>query len=200
MKEKNFSPLDRDEELDILFGVINRFIGYFTRDSIKQTQNDTKSEYPFVPMDTRQAYEQILCAKNYLDASSIDNQSDYSFIDVGCGIGQIMILAEMAGFNAFGIEKDPYPCKIAQKLMGTDKVSQADIWDYDGYGDFDVVYYFRPFSTKKLQGRFEKLIEDKVKVGGLIIANRRLSDSIERDSRFKKIDPKWPIWVKIGEI
>ncbi len=186
---------NREAELDILFGVINRFVGYFTRDSIKETRNDTRKEYPFVPMDTRQAYEEILIAKQCLDSRRKQPKIP-SFIDVGCGIGQIVLVAEMAGFDAHGIEKDPYPCKIAQRLIGSDKILLEDIWKFQDYDKFDVIYYFRPFSTKELQGRFERLIEDTIKPGGIIIGNRRLSDSIEVDDRFRKLDPNWPIWEK----
>ncbi len=196
MLDKQRYQLSCEEELDILLGVINRFIGYFTRDSIRETKNDTKTEYPFVPMDTRQAFEQILAARRHFDSQGSFNRP-LTFIDIGCGIGQIMLMAEMAGFDAFGIEKDPYPCTIAQRLMGKDKVLLEDIWNFDGYGNFDVIYYFRPFSTKELQSRFEKMVEDELKPGGLIIGNRRLSDSIENDKRFCRVDPHWPVWHKI---
>jgi len=187
---------DENSELDILFGVINRFIGYFTRDSIKKTKNDTKIEYPFVPMDTRQAYQQIIIAKQYLD-SKTEQEKAPKFIDIGCGIGQIVLIAEMAGFDAHGIEKDPYPCEIAQRLIGADKILLEDIWEFNEYNKFDVIYYFRPFSIKELQSKFEKMIEDKIKVGGIIIGNRRLSNSIEKDERFRKLNSNWPVWEKI---
>ena len=61
MKNKildNCKSLVGEDERDVLFGIINRYIGYFTTDSQRQSQNDPGSEYPFVPMDTRQVYDQ----------------------------------------------------------------------------------------------------------------------------------------------
>ena len=77
---------EREEEQDILFGVINRFIGYFTRQAVPNTTNDTANEYPFVAMDTRQAYEQIRLARKHL-LQSAEPSRPFKFIDIGCGIG-----------------------------------------------------------------------------------------------------------------
>jgi hypothetical protein len=38
---KPHSLNEREEELDVFFGIINRFIGYFTRYSIQHTDNVT---------------------------------------------------------------------------------------------------------------------------------------------------------------
>ena len=56
---KTSAPVLREEEHDILFGVINRFIGYYSREAQRETKNDTSSEYPFVAMDTRQVFRNL---------------------------------------------------------------------------------------------------------------------------------------------
>lgn len=183
---------DREQELDVFFGIINRFIGFFTRDSIQHTANDTTTEYPFVPMDTRQAYDQIKMAQGLVSTQSP------TFIDVGCGIGNVMLMAELMDFEVYGIEKDAYPFKIARKLMGEECVSQDDIWQFDRFDQFDVIYYFRPFSEKKLQFKFEKMMEDKLKPGGVLIANRKMDMAIDDNPQFKRIDEMLPVWVKEG--
>ncbi len=186
-----------EEERDILFGIINRFIGYFTRDSQRESQNDPEAEYPFVPMDTRQVYQQIKCASDYL-ASHQTTKPPFSFIDIGCGIGNVLLFAEMMDFEVCGIEKDEYPFKIGAKLIGEDLVSQADIWDFTDYHKFDVIYYFRPFHQGETQRKFEKLIEEQLKPGGILIANRKMSDAISRDLRFQALSEILPVWVKKG--
>ncbi len=120
------TPNEREEEQDILFGVINRFIGYFTRQAVPKTINDTTCEYPFVAMDTRQAYEQIRLARGVLEKIE-DGISKKKFIDIGCGIGNILLLAELMEFEVFGIEKDTASFSIAQNLVGEECVSQEDI-------------------------------------------------------------------------
>lgn len=189
------SLTEREEELDVFFGIINRFIGYFTRDAIRASQNDTSTEYPFVPMDTRQAYAQISLARDLLRQQKKMGPG-VSFMDVGCGIGNVLLMAELMDFAVYGIEKDEYPYKIAQKLMGGDCVAQDDIWEFERFADFDVIYYFRPFAEKNLQLTFEHMIEDKLKPGGILIANRKMDMEIDNDPRFQRLEEQWPVWQK----
>lgn len=186
---------EREEELDVFFGTINRFIGYFTRDSQRLSGNDTSQEYPFVAMDTRQAYEQLKLAKDFLRQEK-RFRPGMSFIDIGCGIGNVMLMAELMDFAVFGIEKDQVPFDIAQKLLGEELVAQEDIWQFNRFAEFDLIYYFRPFSDKTLQERFEKLVEDELKPGGILIANRKMGTGIDDDPRFKRLSERWPVWVK----
>jgi len=183
------------EEKDILFGIINRFIGYFTRDSQRESTNNEDAEYPFVPMDTRQMIEQVQLARATLQKRQ-ENQHIYTFIDIGCGIGNVLLAAEQLDFEVFGIEKDPYPCKIAQKLIGETQVRMEDIWDFNDYGKFDVIYYFRPFHDGNTQKRFELHIENSLKPGGILIANRKMSQAINQDPRFKHLHSELPVWEK----
>jgi len=194
MEEKN-TENPAEEERDILFGVINRFIGYFTRDSQRESVNDPLAEYPFVPMDTRQVYAQLMCARGYLRATR-GEAGGFSLIDIGCGIGNVLLFAEMMDFQVFGIEKDTFPRQVAQKLFDRDTVRPDDIWDFDDFSRFDVIYYFRPFHDGGLQRRFEEYIEDRLRPGGVLIANRKMSDSINTDKRFRRIVPDLPVWAK----
>lgn len=186
---------EEEEKEDIFFGIINRFIGMYTRESVQQSQNDTANEYPFVPMDTRQLFEQLYFTRKYL-AQNIQDKKVFSFIDVGCGIGNVMLFAEQMDFDVYGFEKDPYPCRIAAKMMGDDRVTEDDIWNYNDYERFDVIYYFRPFPNADMQIKFEKMIEDKLKPCGILIANRKMSKDIDSDPRFERLNARLPVWLK----
>jgi len=188
---------NRDEELDVLFGVINRFIGYFTRQAVPRTGNDTSVEYPFVAMDTRQAYDQLLLARSYLQDHSLFRPG-LTCIDIGCGIGNILLLAEALEFDVFGIEKDPASLQIARNLVGETQVEEGDIWTFEGLADFDVVYYFRPFCEKTKQLKFERLVEQQCKPGAILIANRKMDKTIDTDPRFQRIAKDFPVWRKIN--
>ena len=186
---------DHEEEKDILFGMINRFIGYFTRDSQRESTNNEAAEYPFVPMDTRQMIEQLKLAQATLQKCP-ENERAYSFIDIGCGIGNVLLAAEQMDFSVFGLEKDPFPCKVAQKMFGETQVIMEDIWDFTDYNHFDVIYYFRPFHDGNSQRRFELYIENELKPGGILIANRKMSEAINHDKRFYRLHPDLPVWQK----
>ncbi len=187
-----------NEENDIFYNVINRFVGFYSRDAAKETRNDTDCEYPFVAMDTRQIFAQLRFVGDFLELDRDEPAAPMPrFLDVGCGIGNVLLIAEQFGFDVYGIEKDEYSFPIAAKLIGEDRVAQADIWAYEGYGEYEVIYYYRPFSGRVQQLRFEKLIEDAMKPGGLLIANHKNSDAIDQDRRFERLSPSLPIWRKI---
>ncbi len=195
MPNKIAPPPLSEEESDIFFGIINRFIGYFTLESQKESKNDETLEYPFVPMDTRQVFKQIWLARQHL-LSREKRPQNPTFLDIGCGIGNILLFAEQMELDVFGFEKDEYPCAIAKKLFGEEKVLQEDIWNYSDYNRFDIIYYFRPFHEGSIQRKFEHYIEDQLKPGGILIANRKMSNKIETDPRFRKLNPDLPVWEK----
>ncbi len=188
-------PSSQEQEQEILFGVINRFIGYFTRQVMPNTVNNTDCEYPFVAMDTRQAYQEICVARDFF----LGQQKEacrLRFLDIGCGIGNILLLAEMVGFQITGIEKDTASLPVAQELLGRETVQNRDIWAYDDIAAFDVIYYFRPFSQGDMQRRFERRIEQEMRPGAVLIANRKMDEGIGRDPNFHRLHDHFPIWLK----
>lgn len=188
----------QNEENDIFFNVINRFVGCYSQDAARETRNDTDCEYPFVAMDTRQVFAQMSFVSAFLGLDQDNPAAPLPrLLDVGCGIGNVLLIAEQFGFDVHGFEKDEYPFRVALRLMGEERITQADIWTYEGYGDNDVIYYYRPFSGREQQLRFESLIEDKMKTGAILIANHKNSEAIGKDSRFERLSPTLPIWQKI---
>ncbi len=186
-----------EQESDIFFNIINRFVGFYSREASRKTINETEHEYPFVAMDTRQVFAQIGFVKEYLQIPDDTITPTHTFLDVGCGIGNILLVAEQFMFDVYGFEKDTYPYEIASRLIGENKILQEDIWTYPDYDKFDVVYYFRPFSDHEPQKKFERLIEDSMKQGGILIANHKNNDDIAQDSRFEKLHREMPIWQKL---
>lgn len=191
----------QEEQEDIFFNVINRFVGFYSRDAARETRNDIDCEYPFVAMDTRQIFAQLRFVSAFLglDLEDPSHQSP-RFLDVGCGIGNVLVIGEQFGFDVYGIEKDEYPFLVAAKLIGEERIAQADIWTYENYGEYEVIYYYRPFSGRAQQLRFEKLVEDSMKIGAILIANHKNSEAINQDTRFEKLSPSLPIWRKIRDV
>ncbi len=187
---------DIRQEREIFFNIINRFIGFYTRQIQRKTKNDTSFEYPFVAMDTRQVYDEIRFTSYYLARNRGQAGVKHTFLDVGCGIGNILLIAEQFGFDVFGLEKDDLPSKIASQLIGEDRIIKADIRTYKEYDAYDVVYYFCPLTDG--QRKFEKYIEDRIAPGTILIANYKRSHAIKDDPRFVRINSKYPIWQKVS--
>lgn len=186
-------PDDSTSRCEVFINLSQRFIGLLGNEASAATRNDTSREYPFVAMDSRQVFRQLTLARRHLNMATLPPPT---LLDVGCGIGNVMLLAEQLGFDVYGIEKDPHPYGIACRLFDRQRVRDADIWSYENYQSFQVIYYFRPFADRELQLRFERMIEERLQPGGILIANHKNSAEISADARFQRLDPELPVWRK----
>ncbi len=181
---------------EILLGVINRFIGLFSREIQRDTKLQTSKEYPFVAMDTRQVFEELKLVRNYLMKRDGNKELDgYRFLDIGCGFGNVMLFAEQFGFDVYGIEKDEASLKTALRFFEKEQIIPEDITTFKDYGEFDVVYFFCPLT--KGERAFEEFVEDSLKTGAILIGNYKRSKKIETDKRFKRLSDSLPVWEKI---
>ncbi len=188
---------EESEERDILIGVINRFIGLFSRKIQRDTKLETDKEYPFVAMDTRQVFEELVIATNHLkEKHATEDLGGFRFVDVGCGFGNVMLLAEQFGYDVYGIEKDETSIEAALDFFDQDQIIRADVMKYNGYKDFDVVYYFCPLTEGERE--FEEFIENQIKPGAILIGNYKRSKKIEKDRRFKRLSHVLPVWEKVS--
>ena len=192
--DEEFPELTSGEE--ILIGAFNRFMGFFARKLVAQTSNETSREYPFVAMDTRQVFQELTLVAKYLQEKKGKDLSCVRFVDVGCGFGNVMLLAEQFGFQVFGIEKDEASLKVASEFFHHQQLIKEDLRFFNGYDSFDVVYYFCPLTTG--QREFEESLEDAISPGTILIANYKRSKAIESDMRFRKLSRQLPVWEKLS--
>ncbi len=187
------------DEQQQLLNIINRFIAFFTREIQKQCAIDTEHEYPFVAMDTRQVFQELKLAWDYIqEGNAAPESSPPSLVDIGCGIGNVLLFAEQIGFDVYGMEKDEYPFQVAARLIGSDRIWQKDIMEYDRYHEFDVVYYFCPLTDGNMQREFERRVEDTMRPGAILIGNYKRDTGIKNDPRFRKLHIDLPVWEKIS--
>lgn len=181
---------------EVFINLSNRFLGLLGNEASRASGNDTSREYPFVAMDSRQVFRQLALVRQHLGMTGATPAAAPTFLDVGCGIGNVMLLAEQMGFAVYGLEKDRQPCAVARRLFDPQRVSDRDIWEYNDYHRYRVIYYFRPFADRELQQRFELMIEDRLQPGGVLIANHKNSDAIAADPRFTRLHPELPVYRK----
>ena len=127
------------------------------------------------------------------------------FLDVGCGPGNVMRIAESLGFVPFGIEYNPglvrrasYPQLKEYSMGNSPGIYQQDAFKFVHYGDFDVVYLYCPVSNHSLEVMLENLIEAHLKKGAIYIANTKQDQSITKNPDFEFIggEMKLSIWRK----
>ncbi len=196
IREETLQQSEDLTERDVLLGVINRFIGLFSREIQKTTLNQTDVEYPFVAMDTRQVLEQLTFVRDYIDSSGQYKGEEIKFVDIGCGFGNVMLFAEQFDFQVFGLEKDEASLKVARSLFEPEQLIEADIRSFASYDQFDVIYYFCPLTEGERE--FEIFVEEHMKKGAILIANYKRSKEIDQDRRFVKLSKQLPVWRKVG--
>ena len=162
--------------------------------------------YCFIPSKASSAVDYIMFAKSYL---STRTSKCYKFLDCGCGIGNITIMAAKAGFDATGLEYEADTFALAKEVLGSNfdtwgyeyyppKVIKGNILHFRHYKDYDVIYYYSPIKDRKLEKRFVKKLIKDTKVGALIIAYGG-DDILRDDSRLVHIKGQLGIYEKIRE-
>ena len=113
------------------------------------------------------------------------------FVDVGCGVGQKVFLAHCFGFECFGLELRAELIDAGQHLFDNMYVQkpavrsnemewrwrspsffiQGNALTYDGYNQFDIIYFFCPLFKDELEIELEKKIAADAKPGTILMAN-----------------------------
>jgi len=102
-----------------------------------------------------------------------------AFLDVGCGTGEKPFLAyALGGFDAAdGLEYDPKTVAVAEYLLHGAATKQPypirvfcqDALEFDRYGDYDVVYMWRPLRSAALMRQLIARIAAQIKVGAIVM-------------------------------
>jgi SAM-dependent methyltransferase len=92
-----------------------------------------------------------------------------SFLDVGCGCGEIMSYAKKVNPQLRVVGIDVRPAAAAQaKRYG--EVICEDAFRYKGYGEFDLLYMFRPLVSFREQMMLEEHVIRNMKRGATLIS------------------------------
>jgi len=73
------------------------------------------------------------------------------FLDVGCGLGNKVWIAQSLGFDGYGLEINPKYATIAGEYVGTDHVFCHDGTTYPDYDQYDVIYFYNPMPSDELE-------------------------------------------------
>lgn len=145
--------------------------------------------YGYIPLDVNMFICILGKAKKHL------KKKFATFLDVGAGTGSKLILAHQLFFpseqiglfqidqKVEGIEVDKQLAKIA-KATGF-KIYEQDALTFKKYGEYDVVYFYRPFLNQKKQQQLEDTIYSQIKKGSIVIP---LHCNNNPGKDFKRID------------
>jgi len=166
-----------------------------------------KSHYDLLGNDSYQYFQAPLdFFERALNVIS-ERESDFKgkrFLELGSGIGCLCGIATFLGLNAEGIELNPILYEISKQIFPEVRFHNINVLDFNNYEDYDIVYYWLPFSEPNLQQILKKKIEDSISIGSYIIMTEEESQNAGKDDRF--IDIKYisnfngfdnKVWQKI---
>jgi hypothetical protein len=91
--------------------------------------------------------------------------------EAGSGIGTKLRWAQQRGLTEYGFELFDYYIEAAKELGVA--CEQRDLSDLDGQPDWsipDIVFTARPFKDDLLENRWEKLVQDRMRPGAVLIS------------------------------
>ncbi len=113
------------------------------------------------------------------------------FLDVGCGKGYVLRAAREYGFSTVGgVEYDERLCRVCRRNMrrlglGDVSVACADAGSWDGYGGYDVFYFFNPFQAEVMRRVIGRVVEQcRGREIVLIYYRPRYTEAIEETGLF----------------
>jgi len=91
-------------------------------------------------------------------------EQNLRFLDVGCGLGSKVGIAQSLGFDAYGLEINPYYAAIASEQVGPNRILCTDAVGFCDYGKFDVIYFYNPMVSDEI----EQSIMASAKMGAIV--------------------------------
>lgn len=117
--------------------------------------------YPYIPLPYDSFIENL---------SVVGPGNGRSFLDVGCGIGTKLVMANKMGWKVSGIEiHEPYMEK-ATLIAPFAELERIDANLYDGYGDFDLVYLYNPMIEVRRSALLARHIVSLMRPGAFLFA------------------------------
>jgi len=134
------------------------------------------------------------------------DQDNTKFLDAGCGIGNVLLLASCVILTTeyHGLELFPDVIRNAVKWLGLDEnycngnitIFKQNVKTFEHYRDYDIIYYYSPFRDKEKEKLFEEYVEDTMKVGAVLMPHLKQSRRIGKDDRFEKLRKNTFIKIK----
>ena len=172
-----------------------------------ESRAPSEGSYEYVPLNLSQLIPILQDAYGF-SIRRCGQHKRSKFLDAGCGIGMTLEMARQIGFwPVSGLELDKTCLTRAKLLFGNRTgILHQNILTYNGYGEYDVIYFYCPFAINSRQVAMEKRIADQMKVGAIVVPVA-CGYSFLNDRRLRKIrrkrkkyhGPKQAMWRKVRE-
>ncbi len=121
------------------------------------------------PSDIRLWDEMLSTAIAYYDSIGVRRQ--ISIWEAGSGIGTKLARAKQRGLIEYGFERFDYYVAAAKELgVACEQRDLSDLDDQPAWEVPDIVFTARPFKDDMLEVKWEKLIQDRMRPGTVLIS------------------------------
>lgn len=178
MQPTSFPPLVSDVSETVSGpegGPMNYLMAMLFRLANPVAQNDSPfadTHYGDIPLSGAYFLNLLQAARRI--ALAQDRVTPPRFLDVGCGGGTKVIAASAVFDVAHGIELDAECVDRAKAFLHRigaqgPQIDQADALQFDDYGHYDIIYFYRPMKTGNLATQLEDRILSQVSPGTILI-------------------------------
>jgi hypothetical protein len=124
------------------------------------------------PSDIRIWAEMLDYAVNYFRSAHTHGPGPISIWEAGSGIGTKLYLAKHRyGLIEYGFEKFDYYVAAARELgVACEQRDLSDLDDQPAWEVPDIVFTARPFKDDLLESKWEKLIQDRMRPGTVLMS------------------------------
>ena len=194
---RGFNKNSRNTMFREIMSVQSRLAGKY-KDNIKC------GSYPYIPLDFSTFAILVSIAR-----TAIGKYTKASFLDVGCGIGDKVLLASSVFDFFYGLEYVDAYIKEGEKLFSKfgryntiatktgsrfeSPFIKGDALEFSGYGDYQVIYFYCPFSDCKKEEEFEDKLLLDMKRGTIVIPVGGQSIKDSKKLKFISLD----VYIKI---
>jgi len=123
------------------------------------------------PSDIRIWAQMLQVAINHFRDVDFHSHGPISIWEAGSGIGTKLLWAKQRGLIEYGFELFDYYIEEARKLGVA--CEQRDLSDLDNQPSWevpDIVFTARPFKDELLENKWEKLVQDRMRPGAVLIS------------------------------
>jgi len=185
------------KELNLAIEVYTSFFRRKTSPYVAKS-NFKKESYPFIPLNNSiDSINRFKDIRNYLilrdSLSTRWYDKKLKFLDAGCGIGNIMILAKICGFDVSGIEYNTTTHRYCKEIHEYDAhVIKGDITKFKSYHKYDVIYYYVPIDDREKMLEFTERLAKNMKVGAIVDPHGGSHESFKNDSfKVVRLHNRW---------
>lgn len=139
---------------------------YDSKDAASQERRK-KRHFPYIALDPERF---LLTFVQFERRFGLDSLRSASFVDVGCGIGdKLLIASKLFGIEQVtGIEYGVEVAEIARTKVPEATVIQGDAFEQD-FSGYDVIYFYHPISDAQEQARLFMHMYNTAKAGAVLV-------------------------------